>query len=205
MGIIVKVEGTELRKDTKAIIACILLREIMTGIWVEKVTKTDSEHKAGTYQIVRPTRGHKQKVVGAVEKIVNGCSGLDRHIAYMEINSIWNGKKCFAEVEALEGHIKNVNAEDMAILADAKVKARTCVELMDELSAKKGIMKYIKLILATVKFGKCAKNLGKLVKSMFAKSELHLEFDLTYNLKDNIIEIETNVLNEVVSPAQLNA
>ena len=199
MGIILKVEGTEIKKDSKALIACILLREIMTGIWVEKISKGDFEHKVGTYQIVRPTRGNKQKIIGAVEKIVNGCSGLDRNIAYMEINSIWNGKRCIEECKAIEEHVKKLNADNLNALKELKENAKVRVDLIDGLSEKKGVVKYFKLILATIKFGKCAKKLSKVAKDMFAKSALDVHLELTYNLKANVVEIDVETDNLVAS------
>ena len=205
MGIILRVKGaTEIRKDTKALIACLLLREVMTGIWVDKITKGDSAHKAGTYQIVRPTRGNKQKVVNAVETIVNGCSGLERKIAYMEINSIWNSKKCFEEIKSLEAHISQINKDHFAELNELKSKATVCVDLIDGLSEKKGLVKYIKLIIATVKFGKCAKKFVKIVKDIFKTSELHVNMELTYNLKVNAVEMEVTTHNEVVDVLTVN-
>lgn len=204
MGTILKVDGTEIRKDTKGLIACILLREVMTGIWVEQITKGDFEHKLGSYQIVRPSRGNKQKVIAAVEAIVNGCSGLDRNIAYMEINSIWNHKKCFDEIKALEEHLSKLNTDEFKVLAEFKDKVRVCVDLIDSLSAQKGIMKYIKLIVATVKFAKCGKKFGKLVKDIFEKSSLHVELELSYNLKDNVVEMDVITKNEVVNVVDVN-
>lgn len=204
MGIIVKVNSTEMRKDSRGIIACLLLREIMTGIWVEKISKGDFEHKVGTYQIVRPTRGNKQKVIDAVETIVNGCSGLDRKIAYMEVNSIWNGKKCFDVVEALESHIAKLNVDDFKELKELKEKSRVCVELLDGLSEKKGITKYIKLIVATIKFGKYAKKFAKLVKSIFAKSHLDISLELSYNLRTGSVEIDAVTKNEKIPCGDIN-
>ena len=205
MGIILKVEGTEIKKDSKALIACILLREIMTGIWVEKISKGDFEHKVGTYQIIRPARGNKQKIIGAVEKIVNGCSGLDRNIAYMEINSIWNGKKCIEEVRAIEDHLKVLNADEIKALNELKEKSRVCVDLIDGLSEKKGIAKYFKLAVATFKFGKCAKKLAKIIKDMFAKSTLDIHMEFSYNLKANVIEIDVETDNLIKTAQDVNA
>ena len=37
MGTILKVNGTEIKNDTSALIACILMRNIMEGIWVERL------------------------------------------------------------------------------------------------------------------------------------------------------------------------
>ena len=204
MGIILKVEGTEIKKDSKALIACVLLREIMTGVWVEKISKGDFEHKVGTYQIVRPTRGNKQKIISAVEKIVNGCSGLDRNIAYMEINSIWNGKRCIEEFKAIEDHVKRLNVDDLNALKEFKEKSRVCVDLIDGLSEKKGIVKYFKLAIATFKFGKCAKQFAKIVKEMFAKSTLDVHLELSYNLKTNVIEIDVETDNLVISPLDID-
>ena len=205
MGIILRVDGTEIKKDSKALLACVLLREIMTGIWVEKISKGDFEHKVGTYQIVRPTRGNKQKVIHAIEKIVNGCSGLDRNIAYMEINSIWNGKKCSEETKAIADHIARLNVDEIKALNELKEKFRVCVDLIDGLSEKKGIAKYFKLAIATVKFGKCAKKFAKIVKAMFEKSALHVELELAYNLKANVIEMDVTTDNTVETAQEVNA
>lgn len=205
MGIILKVDGTEIKKDSKALIACILLREIMTGIWVEKISKGNFEHKVGTYQIVRPTRGNKKKVIKAIENIVNGCSGLERNIAYMEINSIWNGKKCGEETKAIAEHIARLNVDEMRSLSTLKEKTRVCVDLIDGISESKGVTKYFKLAVATFKFIKCAKKFSKIAKIMFKKSGLAVELELSYNLKANAVEMEVTTTNTVISAQEVNA
>lgn len=199
MGSIMKVTGTEMKNDTKALIACILMREIMKGVWVEKVTKGDFEHKLGSYQIFKPTRGHKQKIIKAVEDIVNGCKGLDRHIAYMEINSIWNGKKCIDEMKALEAYTLKASEKEFAALQDIKVTLNHYADLIDVISESEGLTKCFKLFVATYKFNKCAKKFSGVIKSIFANSKLDVEIKTSYNLKDNVTEMKVATHNEQVS------
>ena len=87
---------------------------------------------------------------------------------------------------------------------ELKSKATVCVDLIDGLSEKKGLVKYIKLIIATVKFGKCAKKFVKIVKDIFKTSELHVNMELTYNLKANAVEMEVTTHNEVVDVLTVN-
>ena len=199
MGTILKVNGTEIKNDTSALIACILMRNIMEGIWVERLVKGEPEHKAGTYQIVRPSRGGKQKVIEAVEKIVNGCSGLDRNIAYMEINAIWNGRKCCTELETLEKHIEIISKVDYLDLAPIKDNIRECVEIIDSTSETKGIMKFLKLVVMYIKFGRAAKKFVKTVKSLFKTHNFSVDLDISYNLKRNVVELEVEVSNTVIA------
>lgn len=198
MGTILKVNGTEIKNDTSALIACILMRNIMEGIWVERLNKGDSEHKAGTYQIVRPSRGGKQKVIEAVEKIVNGCSGLERNIAYMEINAIWNGRKCCNELEALEKHVATLGLVDSNNLKLVKDDIRECVDIIDSTSETKGIAKFIKLAIMYIKFGRAAKKFVKLVKSLFKTHNFTVDLDINYNLKRNVVEMDVEVNNKLM-------
>ena len=203
MGSIMRVTGTEMKNDTKALIACVLMREIMKGVWVEKVTKGDFEHKLGSYQIFKPTRGHKQKIIKAVEDVVNGCKGLDRHIAYMEINSIWNGKKCIDEMKALEVHVLKASEKEFVTLQDVKASMNHYADLIDAISESEGLTKCFKLFVATYKFNKSAKKFTKVVKSIFGNSYLDVNIKTVYNLKNNVAEMTIATTNVVIKHEDL--